>query len=202
MGLKGNLRAAALATLPLVLTGAVAAQQSQAAATASTAAGASGDARLINIPVVVLDKKGALVQNLTKDDFVLEVDKKPASISAFSASADLPLTLGLLVDTSATQRDSIEEERAAGAAFADLLNGPADRDKGFIVQFARQTDLLQDTTSSKPKLEAAAKQFTIDSSGATASVTPVSDPRNRKSDNEPPKRGAGTTLYDALFLWN
>src|ERR1700738_2547447 len=62
------------------------------------------DARLVNLPVVVRDKKGALVQNLTKDDFVLKVDGHPQAIRYFDLDANLPLTLGLLVDTSQSQR--------------------------------------------------------------------------------------------------
>ncbi len=204
MSVRGKLRAAVLATLPLVVAGFAVAQQPAAGQATGSHEGAtaatSADARLVNVPVVVLDKKGALVQNLTKDDFTLLVDKKPAAITSFGSSADLPLTLGLLVDTSATQRDSLEEERASGSALLDLLSGPADRDKAFVVQFARQIDLLQDTTSSRPKLEASVKQFTIDSAPAAAAVTSVSDPRNTKNDDGPPKRGVGTTLYDALFL--
>src|SRR5450755_5019439 len=50
------------------------------------------DARLVNIPVVVHDKKGALVENLTKDSFVLQVDNRPQTIRYFNIDKDLPLT--------------------------------------------------------------------------------------------------------------
>jgi hypothetical protein len=77
---------------------------------------------------------------------------KPQTIRYFNRDTDLPLTLGLLVDVSLSQRDAIDDERTASFAFLDdTLTGPAGRDKAFIVQFARQTDLLQDVTSSKPK---------------------------------------------------
>src|SRR5262252_11018832 len=52
----------------------------------------SVDARLVNLPVVVRDKKGALVQNLTKEDFTLQVDGHPQSIRYFDIDKDLPLT--------------------------------------------------------------------------------------------------------------
>src|SRR5580692_1522279 len=101
------------------------------------------DARLVNLPVVVRDKKGALIQNLTKDDFVLQVDGKPQTIRYFDKDTNLPLTLGLLVDTSLSQRDVIDEERAASSTFLDLmLTTP--KDKAFIMQFAAETELLQD----------------------------------------------------------
>jgi VWFA-related protein len=160
-------------------------------------------ARLVNIPVVVRDKKGALVQNLTKESFVLQVDGHPQTIRYFNVDTDLPLTLGLLVDTSMSQRDVIDDERAASIAFLDkMLIGPPDRDKAFVVQFAGQTDLLQDVTSSKPKLQAALKQldspsFSGGNSGGSKKDT---DPDNSVGSSSRSRHGGGTTLYDALFL--
>ena len=172
-----------------------------------TPAGAAGtlsvDARLVNIPVVVRDKKGALVQNLTKDNFILNVDDHPQTIRYFNVDKDLPLTLGLLVDTSLSQRDVIDDEQKASAAFLDdMLNGTPDRDKAFLIQFAHQTDLLQDLTSSKPKLQAALKELGTPGSGGgdnNSSVT-APDDSNTSGSGRPRMRGLGTTLYDALFL--
>jgi VWFA-related protein len=160
---------------------------------ASTAPTLSVDARLVNLPVVVRDKKGALIQNLGKDEFVLQVDGKPQTIRYFDKDTNLPLTLGLLVDTSLSQRDVIDEERAASSTFLDLmLTTP--KDKAFVMQFAAETELLQDVTSSHPLLQAALKQIDTPSKGNSGS----SD-----DDNNTPRRprgGGGTTLYDALFL--
>ena len=160
---------------------------------ASTAPTLSVDARLVNLPVVVRDKKGALIQNLGKDEFVLQVDGKPQTIRYFDKDTNLPLTLGLLVDTSLSQRDVIDEERAASSTFLDLmLTTP--KDKAFIMQFAAETELLQDVTSSHPLLQAALKEIDTPSKGNSGS----SD-----DDNNTPRRprgGGGTTLYDALFL--
>src|SRR3954468_20903407 len=64
----------------------------------------SVDARLVNLPVVVRDKKGALVRDLTKTDFSLQVDGHPQAIRYFDIDSNLPLILGLLVDTSLSQR--------------------------------------------------------------------------------------------------
>jgi VWFA-related protein len=159
---------------------------------ASTAPTIAVDARLVNLPVVVRDKKGALIQNLTKDDFVLQVDSKPQTIRYFDKDTNLPLTLGLLVDTSLSQRDVIDEERTASSTFLDqMLTTP--KDKAFVMQFARQTELLQDITSSRPLLQAALKE--IDTPGKGTSAT--SDDDNNNSGRH---RGGGTVLYDALFL--
>src|SRR5580704_1487751 len=153
---------------------------------ASTAPTIAVDARLVNLPVVVRDKKGALIQNLTKDDFILQVDGKPQTIRYFDKDTNLPLTLGLLVDTSLSQRQVIDEERTASGTFLDqMLTTP--KDKAFIMQFAAETELLQDLTSSRPLLQAALKE--ID--------TPSPDSSNGSGGTP---RGGGTTLYDALFL--
>lgn len=157
------------------------------------------DARQINVPVVVHDKKGSLAQNLTKDNFILQVDGHPQTIQSFKLDPDLPLTLGLLVDTSTIQEGALNDVRIASAAFFDdMLTSPADRDKAFVVQFARQADLLQDVTGSMPKLHAALKQLNASGAGGrtseTSSVSDASDSGSARG------RRGGTTLYDALFL--
>src|SRR5882757_3425372 len=139
---------------------------------ASTAPTIPIDARLVNLQVVVRDKKGALIQNLTKDDFVLQVDNKPQTIRYFDKDTNLPLTLGLLVDTSLSQRDVIDEERTASSIFLDqMLTTP--KDKAFIMQFATETELLQDLTSSRPLLQAALKE--IATPGKTSGSSGSSD---------------------------
>src|ERR1700736_3387952 len=154
-------------------------------APASTAPTIAVDARLVNLPVVVRDKKGALIQNLTKDDFVLQVDGKPQTIRYFDKDTNLPLTLGLLVDTSASQRDVIDEERTASSTFLDqMLATP--KDQAFVIQFARQVELLQDLTSSRPKLQAALKEIDTPSpnnrtSGNPDDSTTDSDGRRRRT---------------------
>jgi VWFA-related protein len=155
------------------------------------------DARLVNIPVVVHDKKGALVQNLTQDNFLLQIDGKPQAIRYFNRDTDLPLTLGLLVDVSQSQRDVIDDERTASFAFLD--DTISSRDKAFVVQFARQTDLLQDVTGSKAKLQAGLKQLETPASGGDTGNS-SSNSGSNTTDSSTRARRATTTLYDALFL--
>ena len=160
---------------------------------ASTAPTIAVDARLVNLPVVVRDKKGALVQNLTKDDFTLQVDGHPQTIRYFDIDKNLPLTLGLLVDTSFSQRDVIDEERTASSAFLEqMLTTP--KDQAFVIQFARQVELLQDLTSSRPKLQASLKEIDTPSRSS-------GDPNDAGTDSEGRRiRTGGTALYDATFL--
>ncbi len=155
------------------------------------------DARLVNLPVVVRDKKGALVQNLTKDDFILQVDGHPQTIRYFDIDANLPLTLGLLVDTSLSQRDVIDEERTASGTFLDqMLTTP--KDQAFVIQFAHQIELLQDLTNSRPKLQSALKE--IDTPSPNSRPAGDSDDSGNNQGSRRGHMGAGTTLYDAAFL--
>ncbi len=140
------------------------------------------EARLVDLPVVVRDKKGALVRTLNKPDFVLNVDGKAQPIRYFDKEADLPLTLGLLVDTSMSQHNVLDEERTASEAFLDGMLGTravptttvaaggktAEKpvpDRAFVIQFAHEVELLQDLTDSKPKLKAALKELDSPSFG-------------------------------------
>lgn len=148
----------------------------------------SVDTKLVNIPVIVRDNKGALVQNLTKTDFSLQVDGKPQTIRYFDLDNNLPLTLGLLVDTSQSQHSVLDEERTASFAFLDqMLTGK--QDQAFVIQFARSVELLQDVTTSRPKLQEALKELD----------TPAPDSGDSSDPDSHRSRG-GTTLYDSVFL--
>jgi len=112
------------------------------------------DVNVVNVLASVRDKQGKIVSTLNKDDFKLEVDGKPEAIKYFSRVTDTPLTLGLLVDTSLSQRRLLDKERTASYTFLnDLMNET--RDKACVVHFDFDIELLQDLTSSRPKLQAA-----------------------------------------------
>jgi hypothetical protein len=110
--------------------------------------------KVVNVPVTVRDKHGEIKRNLTKDDFLLEEDGHAQSIRYFSSETDLPLTLGLLVDTSLSQRRVLDDERQASYAFLSRILRQ-DKDRAFIIHFDREVELLQDLTSSREKLESA-----------------------------------------------
>jgi VWFA-related protein len=181
------------------------APQSSAPQSSAPAATITVNAQLVNLPVIVRDKKGALVQNLTRSEFALSVDGHPETIRYFDKDNDLPLTLGLLVDTSGSVRSALNDERTASEAFLNqMMTGPADRtpDQAFLIQFAHETELLQDLTSSRPKLHEALGQI---------GTTSPDESRNDQNSNGGNSRyggygrhgghhGGGTTLYDAIFL--
>ena len=153
----------------------------------------SVDVNVVTLPVTVRDKKGKIVRDLTKDDFELEEDGKPQAIRYFSQETNLPLTVGLLVDTSMSERDNMDRERSASRSFLDqMITRPADR--AFVIHFDREVELLQDLTSDHAKLEKAVGL--IDTQPAVEN-TQSSD---QGSGQPRARRGAGTLLYDAIFL--
>ena len=77
--------------------------------------------KLVNILVTVRNKKGALISDLNQDDFSISEDGRPQTVRYFARDTDLPLTLGLMVDTSASQRKVLDAERGATLRFLDQV---------------------------------------------------------------------------------
>ena len=152
----------------------------------------SVDVDVVTLPVTVRDKHGNTVRNLTKDDFLLEEDGKPQTIRYFSQETNLPLTVGLLVDTSMSERGNMDQERSASRSFLDQMV-TAPKDRAFVVHFDREVELLQDLTSDHAKLEKAVGL--IDTAPAVEN-TPSSD----QGSGGPRRHSGGTLLYDAIFL--
>src|SRR6516164_9930910 len=148
------------------------------------------DVNVVNVLASVRDKQGKIVSTLNKDDFKLEVDGKPEPIKYFSRVTDTPLTLGLLGDTSLSQRRLLDKERTASYTFLnDLMN--ESRDKACVVHFDFEIELLQDLTSSRPKLQAALQKLQ------------VPEAHQMQTGGNPGQGGfggGGTKLYDAVFL--
>ena len=162
------------------------------------------DVNAVNLLATVRDKKGDIVRNLSKDDFALEQDGKPQTITYFAKESDLPLTLALLVDTSMSQRRVLDQERAASRTFLDQVLR-VDKDKAFVIQFDREVTLLQDLTSSRQKLQAAidqiaAPQFSQAGSGSQGGGSQGGGGGSGGGRGSHGYGGGGTLLYDAVFL--
>jgi len=154
----------------------------------------------VNLLATVRDKHGNIIRNLTKDDFSLEQDAKPQTITYFAKESDLPLTLGLLVDTSLTPRRVLDQERTASRSFLDHVLRE-DKDKAFLIHFDHEVELLQDLTSSRQKLQAAVDQihtpqFSQTSSSGGSSGGSGGDGRGSRGH----RHGGGTLLYDSIYL--
>jgi VWFA-related protein len=159
----------------------------------------SVDVNLVNVLATVRDKHGKIINNLLQNDFILDEDGRPQAIRYFSRETDLPLTLGLLVDTSLSQRQVLEQERSASGHFIDQVLRE-DKDKAFLIHFDREVELLQDLTPSKQKLNAALgslqqPQFKRDEDDSSANGSGY--PRSRGGSGRSP---VGGTLYDSVYL--
>ena len=156
------------------------------------------DVKVVTLPVTVRDKHGKSVRDLTKDDFTLQEDGRPQTIKYFSQETNLPLTLGLLVDTSRSQDNVLDAERNASRSFLDqMLVQP--KDKAFLIHFDREVELLQDLTPSREKLQSALELLKT-STDRERSNDP-NDPSNSPSGSgSRSHHGGGTQLYDAVYL--
>ncbi|HUS18161.1 MAG TPA: VWA domain-containing protein [Terriglobales bacterium] len=172
----------------------------------------SSNVRVVNVLATVREKGGAIVHDLTKNDFLLTEDGRLQNIKYFSQVVDQPLTIGLLVDTSLSQQNVLPEERAASYAFLNSMLRDAalladstrrDPDQAFLIHFDFEVELLQDLTSSHRQLETALDELGIPSQDRVWR-------RNfqRRRGGGPrggggPRRGGGgmgTLLYDAVYL--
>jgi VWFA-related protein len=138
------------------------------------------EVKVVNVLATVRDKKGGFVRDLGKDDFVLAEDGRPQTIQYFSRQTDLPLTLGLMVDTSLSQRRVMEQELAASYRFLDQVLRK--QDQVFVMQFDLSPILRQELTSSLRQLNEA--------------LTRVDTP---KMNDLMSQTGGGTVLYDAVL---
>jgi Mg-chelatase subunit ChlD len=116
--------------------------------------------KVVNLFATVRNKKGEIVRDLTKDDFLLDEDGSPQEIRYFATESNLPLTLGLLVDTSGSQRRVLYDERNASNRFLEQVLRE-DKDLAFVIHFDFEVELLQDLTSSRAKLEKALDELQV-----------------------------------------
>lgn len=143
---------------------------------------------LVNLLCSVRDKRGGWITNLTKDDFTIAEDGHPQEIKYFTRETDLPLTIGLLVDVSGSQRNLIEtERRAASAFFSAVLHK---KDMAFLISFGSDTELLQDFTGSPRLLQAGLERLRENSAVGGLHPGPVPTASQMR----------GTVLYDAVYL--
>ena len=164
------------------------------------------EVKVVNVLATVRDKHGKTIANLTKDDFALSEDGKPQTITYFTRETDLPLRLGLLVDTSLSQRRVLEEERTASYSFLDHLLR-VDKDLAFVIHFDREVELLQEFTPSRPKLQAALQLLQTPQSdrgyggaGGGSGGSGGGGGYGGGGGRGQHQRGAGTLLYDAVYL--
>jgi len=144
---------------------------------------------VVNVLVSVRNKAGGIVHTLGQNDFKVEEDGRRQTIRYFSQQSDLGLTLGLMVDTSGSQRFVLGEERRASLQFLRSVMRE-DKDLGFVIRFDGEVELLQDVTASRRALENALHGPEFD----------APRPQRRRPIGSQGPGSAGTALYDAVLL--
>jgi VWFA-related protein len=140
----------------------------------------STNVKVVSMLATVLNKQGQIVHDLTKDDFAIAENGKPQVVKYFSRDTDLPLTLGLMVDTSMSQVNVIGAERAASFRFVDQVLREK-TDQVFVMKFDMAVQTAQELTSSRDKLRQA--------------LAFVDTPTRNELRNQ---YGGGTLLFDAV----
>lgn len=150
---------------------------------------------LVDLFFTVKDKTGQLVPHLSKADCAVTEDKQPQTWKTFTAENDLPLTLGILLDTSGSQQYVLPLEQQAGSQF--LQQVLRKKDEAFLISFDVNVDLLQDFTNSPRLLARAMDKAQINTAGGNGgsgipglgggTIPTVGDPK-------------GTLLYDAIDM--
>jgi len=130
------------------------------------------DVTRVNMLFTVSDKKGRFVTNLDRDDFEIVEAKKSQNILEFTAETDLPLRIGILIDTSNSIRDRFRFQQEAAMDFVNTVVRPGE-DKGMVVSFDSSAELVADLTDSTEALAKAIRNL---------------------------RPGGGTALYDAIFF--
>ena len=154
----------------------------------------------VNVEVVQLffnvkDKHGTLIPNLTKENFDVFEDGKPQTIKYFKAESDLPLTLGILIDTSGSQMRVLDMEKEVGASFLESILRT--KDEAFVISFDIDVNLLQDFTNSVSRLRHALNGTRINTGGVSCSGGPIGPQGPIPCSSTGPR---GTALYDAVYL--
>ncbi len=140
----------------------------------------SAAVNVVSVLANVVDKRGHIISDLHRDDFTIFEDGRPQTIRYFTAQSDLPLILGLMIDSSMSQEQVITPERSACFHFLDQVLRP-NKDKMFLVQFDMAVMIKQELTSSWKQLNEA--------------LSTVDTPSRNELRNQV---GGGTLLYDAI----
>lgn len=130
------------------------------------------DVTRVNMLFTVSDKKGRFITNLSKEDFEITEAKKLQAITEFTAESDLPLRIGVLIDSSNSIRDRFRFQQEAATDFVNAVIRPG-QDMGMVVSFDSSAELVTDLTGDTDVLGKAIRGL---------------------------RPGGGTALYDAVFF--
>src|SRR6202166_3596928 len=143
---------------------------------------------LVNLFATVRDKHKAIVTGLKQDDFQVYEDGQLQEITYFSAESNLPITVGMLMDTSGSEYYMLSGEKEAGSRF--LARVMRKGELGMGMSFDTDVDLLADFTDDRGMLNRAINRAQINApSGGMIVQRPL-----------PSSGTGGTNFYDAVYL--
>jgi len=129
------------------------------------------EVNLVDVLFTVLNRRNKLVPDLQENDFKVFDEGKPQEIRYFSKQTDLPLRIGMLLDTSNSIRDRIKFEQDASVSFLfSVLR--RNKDQAFVMTFDDEPQILQ--------------TFTSDTGSLRDQIMGT-------------RAGGGTAIYDAIY---
>lgn len=140
---------------------------------------------LVNLFATVRDKHKAIVTGLKQDDFQVLEDGQTQEITNFSAESNLPITLGLLIDTSGSEMDTLSAEKEAASRFLGRVMRKGDL--AMVMSFDLDVDLLANFTDDRSRLDRAINRAQINAPSGPQGPLPAS-------------QNGGTDFYDAVYL--
>ncbi len=143
---------------------------------------------LVSLFATVRDKNKGIISNLTQNDFKVYQDNDEQKIAFFSKEVTLPITLGLLIDTSGSERYRLPAEQDAASRFLERVMKKGD--EAMVISFDLDVDLLSDFTDDKHIIQRAINKAQVNAVGGGGVVTPGTIPSHT----------GGTHFYDAVYL--
>lgn len=156
------------------------------------------DSEVVNVLFTAQDRKRRLLTDLKANDIQILEDGRVQEMTAFTRKVDLPLSLTILIDTSASQERTLPEEKEAAKSFLDSFVRPS-KDEVAIISFTGETTLEQGMTSNIPRLRRAVDrvQFVPPSGylggGVVVGGTPPISGRNQSVVGS-------TAIWDAIWI--
>ncbi|MDX6445816.1 MAG: hypothetical protein QOH71_2890 [Blastocatellia bacterium] len=152
------------------------------------------DTSLTNVFFTAADKQKRFISNLKREDVRVLEDGAPQEIFTFQQSAELPLTLAVLIDCSGSEERTLPEEKAAARSFLESIMRPA-KDEAAIVSFTGEVTLEQGLTGNVARLRRAIDQVEfVPPSGYIGGGVVVG--------GTPPISGTQQTLAGSTAIWD
>jgi VWFA-related protein len=144
---------------------------------------------LVNVFVTARDKHNGIISDLAEKDFTIYEDGQPQKVAFYSKDVNMPITLGILIDTSGSMANIIGAEQDTASRF--LREVMRKRDEAMVISFDFDVNLLADFTQDASVLEHAIRRTRINAVSSGGVVTPSTLPTGQNG---------GTDLYDAVYL--